>query len=135
GAVEHNAVDEGAFVGCRSHASRVLPLAARISEAEVDELHVLFLDHRENLFGVHCPSLFRLTLPHGRVSHTAASPRSPVRILIAVSTLDTNILPSPMRPVCAALRIASTAFSTISSSRISSSFTLGRKSTTYSAPR
>ena len=33
------------------------------------------------------------------------------------------------------LRIASTAFSTISSSMTSSSFTFGRKSTTYSAPR
>jgi hypothetical protein len=32
-------------------------------------------------------------------------------------------------------RIASTAFSTISSSIMSSSFTFGRKSTTYSAPR
>src|SRR5260370_1637821 len=35
----------------------MLPLAARIGEAEVDKLHVLFLDHRENLLGVHCPSL------------------------------------------------------------------------------
>ena len=40
---------------------------------------------------------------------------------------DTKILPSPMRPVCAELRIASTAFSTISSSMISSIFTFGQE--------
>ena len=41
------------FIGGRGHAGRVLPLAARIGEAEVNELDVLFLHHRENLFGVH----------------------------------------------------------------------------------
>ena len=65
----------------------------------------------------------------------ASEPVSPVRMRIASSTEDTNILPSPMRPVWAALRMASTAPSTMSSPSTISSFTLGRKSTTYSAPR
>ena len=37
----------------------------------------------------------------------ASSPVSPVRMRIASSMLETKILPSPMRPVWAALRIAS----------------------------
>src|SRR5258708_40205392 len=35
----------------------MLPLAERIGEAEVNELDVLFLDHRENLFRVHISSV------------------------------------------------------------------------------
>ena len=46
-----------------------------------------------------------------------------------------KIFPSPIRPVWAARRMASTAFSTMSSPSTISIFTLGRKSTTYSAPR
>jgi hypothetical protein len=53
----------------------------------------------------------------------------------ALSTGMTKILPSPMRPVCAAAAIASTTRSASASSTTTSSFTLGRKSTTYSAPR
>ena len=68
---------------------------------------------------------FRFTDPRGKWQH----------VTFDVSMVDTKILPSPMRPVCAALRIASTAPSTIWSARTISSFTFGRKSTTYSAPR
>src|SRR5258706_3823653 len=51
------------------------------------------------------------------------------------STLVTNILPSPIFPVRAALITASMARSTNASPRMTSTLTLGRKSTTYSAPR
>jgi hypothetical protein len=44
-----------AFLGGRGHTGRVLPLAAGIGEAEIDELDVLFLDQREYLLGVHFP--------------------------------------------------------------------------------
>ena len=42
----------------------------------------------------------------------ASMPVSPVRMRTTSSMLETKILPSPMRPVCAALRIASMAPST-----------------------
>ena len=72
GAVEHHAIDERAFISGGGHAGRVLPLAARIGEAEVNELDVLFLDHRENLFRVHISSVplfcgLRPHAPKGRV--------------------------------------------------------------------
>src|SRR5450755_4667728 len=51
------------------------------------------------------------------------------------STLVTNILPSPIFPVRAALITASMARSTNASPTMTSTLTLGRKSTTYSAPR
>jgi hypothetical protein len=51
------------------------------------------------------------------------------------STDDTNILPSPILPVRAALMMASMAGSTVSSATTISILILGRKSTTYSAPR
>ena len=57
----------------------------------------------------------------------ASKPDSPVRIRMASSMLETKIFPSPMRPVWAARRIASTAFSTMSSPSTISIFTLGRK--------
>ncbi len=47
----------------------------------------------------------------------------------------TNTFPSPNLPVRAALRTASTAASTSSSSITVSILTLGRNSTLYSAPR
>ena len=62
-------------------------------------------------------------------------PRSPVRMRTASSTGETKILPSPMLPVCAASQSAMVTFSARSSGTTTSSFTLGRKSTTYSAPR
>src|SRR5439155_4517130 len=68
-------------------------------------------------------------------AQTAASPDSPVRMRTTCSTLVTNILPSPIFPVRAALTTASMARSTNASPRITSTLTLGRKSTTYSAPR
>src|SRR5262249_19333557 len=48
---------------------------------------------------------------------------------------STKTLPSPMRPVLAALWIASTTSATCSSRTMISTFTFGRRSTTYSAPR
>src|SRR3982751_4829312 len=66
---------------------------------------------------------------------TAASSSSPVRIRTTRSTLVTKILPSPILPVRAARTISSTQRSTSSSFTTTSTFTLGRKSTTYSAPR
>src|SRR3990167_7066179 len=51
------------------------------------------------------------------------------------STAVTKILPSPILPVLAALTIASTQRSVSSDFTTTSTFTLGRKSTTYSAPR
>ncbi len=65
----------------------------------------------------------------------ASDPFSPVRIRTASSTSSTKIFPSPIRPVRAAFRIASSAASTCSGMRTISIFTLGRKSTTYSADR
>jgi 2-haloalkanoic acid dehalogenase type II len=62
-------------------------------------------------------------------------PVSRVRIRITCSRADTKILPSPILPVSAALTMASTAPSTWLSPTAISSFSLGRKSTTYSAPR
>jgi len=50
------------------------------------------------------------------------------------STGETKIFPSPMRPVRAPATIASTAFATHSSGTRTETCTLGRKSTTYSAP-
>src|SRR5882762_9524314 len=48
---------------------------------------------------------------------------------------ETKILPSPIFPVRAAASTASITRSTMASSTAASIFTLGRKSTTYSAPR
>src|SRR5471032_2378004 len=54
---------------------------------------------------------------------------------ITCSRLYTKILPSPILPVRAAPSIASIACSTMESSTAASILVLGRKSTTYSAPR
>src|SRR5512141_150590 len=70
-----------------------------------------------------------------RRSYRASFPRSPVRIRIASSRSRTNIFPSPIFPVCAAVRIRSTTAGTSSSFTAASILTLGMKSTTYSAPR
>src|SRR5450432_2788404 len=51
------------------------------------------------------------------------------------SSVETKTLPSPILPVRAAASMASITRSTIASSTAASIFTLGRKSTTYSAPR
>src|SRR5258705_2811038 len=48
---------------------------------------------------------------------------------------ETKILPSPIFPVRAAASTASITRSTMASSTAASTFTFGRKSTTYSAPR
>src|SRR5580658_2249569 len=80
----------------------------------------------------HCPILAKKTMHH---HYKARDPASPVRIRTACPSSATNILPSPILPVRAVSMMASTTRSTCSSSTASSSFTFGRKSTTYSAPR
>src|SRR4029079_1734843 len=67
--------------------------------------------------------------------HSASFPVSPVRMRTTCSSADTKTLPSPILPVRAAASIASMTRSTIASATAASIFTLGRKSTTYSAPR
>src|SRR5208282_3668584 len=68
-------------------------------------------------------------------AYTALSPCSLVRMRQASSIVDTKTLPSPILPVLAALRMASTADSTNDSGRTVSILILGRKSTVYSLPR
>ncbi len=65
----------------------------------------------------------------------AAAPLSPVRMRITSATSETKILPSPMRPVRAAIWMASMAARTWSSTTTTSILIFGRKSTTNSAPR
>src|SRR5262245_27506977 len=135
----------------------MLHLAPRIGEAEVDELDFIVFDFLHYVLSVchFIPLSFVCLMPPcwlparrrnriflGRPRVGASRPRqlasfpvSPVRMRTASSTFDTKILPSPMRPVLAEAMIASIAFSTMLSPSTSSSFTLGRKSTTYSAPR
>jgi diguanylate cyclase (GGDEF)-like protein len=72
----------------------------------------------------------------GSAGRSSAAPSSsPVRIRTTRSRSHTKILPSPILPVPAALMIASLTASTWSSVTATSSLILGRKSTTYSAPR
>ena len=56
-----------------------------------------------------CPCVEAAGPECDRRRQMASAPVSPVRMRIASSMVDTKILPSPMRPVCAALRMASTA--------------------------
>ena len=70
-----------------------------------------------------------------RIYYSALTPRSPVRMRTTSSIGITKILPSPILPVRAARSIVSTTCAASSSDTIISSLTLGRKSTTYSAPR
>jgi uncharacterized protein (TIGR00730 family) len=65
----------------------------------------------------------------------ATAPDDYLRMRTTCSTAVTKILPSPILPVLAALTIASMQRSTSSFLTTTSTFTLGRKSTTYSAPR
>ena len=74
-------------------------------------------------------------LTGARPLQSASASSSPVRMRTARSRSQTKILPSPILPVPADCRIASTTASTCSSVAATSSFSLGRKSTTYSAPR
>ena len=66
--------------------------------------------------------------------YKALVPRSAVLIRMASSMCITKILPSPVRPVRAACAMAATTSVAISSVTITSSLTLGRKSTTCSRP-
>src|SRR5947207_8877020 len=65
----------------------------------------------------------------------ASGPRSPVRTLTTVSTGTDQTLPSPIRPVCAALTTTPIRSSASSSSHRTSTRTFGTRSTWYSAPR
>ena len=67
-------------------------------------------------------------------SRRSASAKLPA-MRMTRSTGVTKILPSPILPVRAALITASTQRSTSPSGTTTSIFTLGKKSTTYSAPR
>src|SRR5262249_49523039 len=139
----------------------MLHLAPQIGKAEVDELDLVVFDFLHYVLRVVChftplcSSLFdaaSLGVKRSGVigcdfagfaqpvsssgpGQIASLPVSPVRIRTASSTFDTKILPSPIRPVFAEAMMASIAFSTMPSPSTSSSFTFGRKSTTYSAPR
>src|ERR1043166_3664750 len=68
-------------------------------------------------------------------AHTAASPFSPVRMRITLSSEETKIFPSPISPVRAARVIASTTADTAMSDTTTSTFTFGTRSTVYSVPR
>src|SRR5574343_1574332 len=65
----------------------------------------------------------------------ASGPVSPVRIRMTCSRMKTKTLPSPILPVLADFSIASLTCSRCSALTAASIFTLGKKSTTYSAPR
>src|SRR5574343_1359026 len=65
----------------------------------------------------------------------ASGPVSPVRIRMTCSRLKTKTLPSPILSVLADFSIASITCSSCSALTAASIFTLGKKSTTYSAPR
>ena len=94
----------------------VLPLALGIGEAQVHPLDFLVLDLLEDVFHFRhflVPPGFIWAARHrGRRERLrdqiASSSVSPVRMRSALSIAVTKILPSPMRPVCAAAAIAST---------------------------
>ena len=69
------------------------------------------------------------------MSLSASAPVSPVRMRTTCSSSKTKIFPSPIFPVLALFSMASMAWSRMSSLIAASTFTFGRKSTTYSAPR
>src|SRR6266852_6427905 len=66
---------------------------------------------------------------------SAFSPRSSLRIRMASSTRDRNILPSPIFPVLAVFKIVSTTMFTSLSGSTISNLSFGSKSTVYSRPR
>src|SRR5450759_1645398 len=68
-------------------------------------------------------------------SYNASRPCSPVRTRTTSSTGTVQILPSPIRPVCAALRMTDTTSGASTSSTTTSTRSFGTKSTVYSAPR
>eukprot|EP01032_Pedospumella_encystans_P019857 gene19857-22570_t len=69
------------------------------------------------------------------IAKGGGDPGETVRVRTTRSTDVTKILPSPILPVRAAFTMASTQLSTSSSLTTTSTLTLGKKSTTYSAPR
>src|SRR5262249_12710499 len=119
----------------------VLPEAEQVEEFQVHRLDLAILRERQHVLCRLCchahASCCELLLGLlGRLGDQMASlPRSPVRMRMISSIGRTKIFPSPMRPVLAAFSMASTTSTTCSSRTMISSFTLGRKSTTYSAPR
>src|SRR5271168_805279 len=67
--------------------------------------------------------------------HSACSPRSSVRMRMTSSTFVRKIFPSPIFPVRADFRMASTTVSTRRSTTTSSTFVRGSRSMEYSRPR
>src|SRR5262249_8375502 len=119
----------------------VLPETEEVEELEVHGLDlVVFRELQHVLCRLCChahASCCELLL--GLLDHLgdqmASPPRSPVRMRMISSIGSTKIFPSPIRPVLAAFSMVSTTSTTCSSRTMISSFTFGRKSTTYSAPR
>ena len=112
GAVEHDAVGEHVLVDLDDVHGHVLHLALRIGEAQIDEFDVVVLDLLHDVFGcrhVMFPCLMTsFEMADGDQRPQMASiPVSPVRMRTTSSMLETKILPSPMRPVCAAFWMAS----------------------------
>src|SRR5690606_35222921 len=70
-----------------------------------------------------------------RMDYRASAPRSPGRMRWTSATSVTQSLPSPTLPVLAAAGMASRSQAIWSSSARNSTYTLGTKSTVYSAPR
>src|SRR5215468_643223 len=148
GAIEGISFREHRLVHARAVRGDMLHLPLGVREAQVKELHFLVLHHLEHFanglrslchflplssLATSCTAdVYALPLA---LAQMASLPVSPVRMRIASSTVETKILPSPIRPVLAAFWMASSALGSISSPSTTSSFTLGRKSTTYSAPR
>src|SRR5674476_835631 len=108
----------------------MLPDTYKIHEFKVNHLYAFFIRKFNYLLRGHL-----LLLSIFYCCYRASSPVSPVLIRTTSSTLVTDVLPSPIRPVFADFSIASTTCGRIESVTIISSFILGIKSTTYSAPR
>src|SRR5262249_41242376 len=106
--VEHRAVGQHVFVDQRKVERHMLPLAARIGEAQVDELDLLVLDRFQDVICIFLLS-HDLSFPSNvefsyipRTRQIASAPVSPLRMRITSCTSSTKIFPSPMRPVRAA---------------------------------
>src|SRR3546814_582568 len=139
--VEHEAIGDFVLTDDTGHHGEVLPFALGIGKAQVDPLDLFFFDHFQNVIRrirhLAYPSMFQIccrrmhalpafgVIPCARGTQIASESLSPVRIRRTVSTGTTKILPSPMRPVCAADAIASTTRSARLSSTTTSSFTFG----------
>src|SRR5690606_19085528 len=134
GAVEHRAIGEEVVIDEVDVEGHVLQSAADVGEAHVDVFDVLFLDLSKDISS--CGhSIIPLKILDVGMGQMACAPVSPVLMRRTSMMSETKILPSPIRPVRAADTMASKAGCSWSSSTTTSILILGRKSTTYSAPR